>query len=74
VKLLSGGGLALGTDLGVLYRAPGKTDWAVLGRNLPSTAVLQLKLGPDHKLYVATHGRGLWSLPVRKENDRQAAF
>jgi hypothetical protein len=71
VKVLSGGGLALGTDLAVFYRAPGKTGWAVLGRNLPTTAVLQLKVGPDNKLYAATHGRGIWSITIRRgDHDR----
>ncbi|MEV4756259.1 glycosyl hydrolase [Micromonospora sp. NPDC049559] len=74
VKLLAGGGLVLGTDLGLLYRAPGHRDWAVLGRNLPSTAVLQVKVGPDDKLYVATHGRGIWSLPIRRTRDGRSEF
>jgi hypothetical protein len=65
VKLVRGGGLVLGTDLGVLYRAPGHTGWAVVGDNLPTTAVLQLKTGPfGLKLYAATHGRGIWSFPL----------
>ncbi|WP_430672961.1 glycosyl hydrolase [Kitasatospora aureofaciens] len=58
VKILPNGGLALGTDLAAFYRAPG---FRVLGRNLPTTSVQQLKLGPDGKLYAATFGRGIWS-------------
>ncbi|GII20883.1 glycosyl hydrolase [Planosporangium mesophilum] len=62
VKMIWGGGLVLGTDLGVFYRAPGKSDWTVLGTNLPTTATMQVKTGPfGTKLYAATHGRGIWS-------------
>jgi hypothetical protein len=63
--LLPNGGLALGTDLGVLYRAPHRASWQVVGE-LPAVAVDQLLLGPDGKLYAATHGRGIWSFPVKK--------
>ncbi|MFH8625819.1 glycosyl hydrolase [Streptomyces vietnamensis] len=59
------GGLALATDLGVVYRAPGRTTWQRVG-SLPAVAVLQLKLGPDGStLYAATHGRGIYSFKVR---------
>ncbi|GAA2139019.1 exo-alpha-sialidase [Kitasatospora kazusensis] len=57
------GGLALATDLGVVYRRAGRTDWQRLGE-LPAVAVDQLKIGPDHRLYAATHGRGLWSMSL----------
>jgi hypothetical protein len=26
---------------------------------------MQLKVGPDGKLYAATHGRGIWSFDLR---------
>lgn len=58
-----GGGLALATDLGVLYRPAGRTGWQRLGE-LPAVAVDQLKLGPDGRLYAATHGRGLWGMSL----------
>src|SRR5262249_36290020 len=65
VKIVRNGGLVLGTDLGVLYRAPGRTKWAVLGENLPTTATLQVKTDPSGQcLYAATHGRGIWSIPL----------
>jgi hypothetical protein len=58
------GGLAVATDLGVVYRAPGRTTWKRIG-NLPAVAVLQLKLSPDGKtLYAATHGRGIYTIKV----------
>jgi hypothetical protein len=46
----------------------------VLGRNLPTTAVLQLKVGPDNKLYAATHGRGIWSITIRRSHQDQVDF
>jgi hypothetical protein len=68
VKVVEGGGLALATDLGVFYRAPGRHgQWSVLGGNLPTTATLQLKAGPNGaKLYAATHGRGIWSFDLEQ--------
>ncbi|MFD0277706.1 glycosyl hydrolase [Kitasatospora sp. NPDC127111] len=66
IKLLPNGGLALGTDLAAFYRAPGTTDFKVLGRDLPTTSVQQLKTGPDGKLYAATFGRGIWSFDLRR--------
>jgi hypothetical protein len=61
--LLPDGGLALATDQGVLYRAPRCTGWERLGE-LPAVAVDQLKVGPEHRLYAATHGRGLYSMSL----------
>ncbi|UAC01724.1 glycosyl hydrolase [Dactylosporangium vinaceum] len=62
VKVIWGGGLVVGTDLGVLYRAPGQTGWKVLGRNLPTTTTMQLRTGLfGLRLYAATHGRGIQS-------------
>ncbi|WP_239075687.1 glycosyl hydrolase [Planosporangium flavigriseum] len=61
VKMVRGGGLVVGTDLGVFYRAPRGKEWTALGQNLPTTTTMQLKTGPDGKLYTATHGRGIWS-------------
>ncbi len=62
VKILIGGGLVVGTDLGVLYRPPGQRNWKVLGRNLPTTTTMQFKTGLGGlRLYAATHGRGIQS-------------
>ncbi|GAA3844078.1 hypothetical protein GCM10022403_090010 [Streptomyces coacervatus] len=66
VALLKGGTIALGTDLGVLVRMPGSASWKVAGGNLPTTAVLQVRTGPDGRLYAATHGRGIWVIDVRR--------
>ncbi|ARP68696.1 glycosyl hydrolase [Streptomyces pluripotens] len=59
------GGLAVATDLGVVYRAPGHCTWRRIGR-LPAVAVLQLKTSPDGgTLYAATHGRGIYTVKLR---------
>lgn len=60
----SSGGLAVATDLGVVYRAPGATTWTRLGSGLPTTTVIDLNVGSDGNLYAATHGRGIWRIPL----------
>jgi photosystem II stability/assembly factor-like uncharacterized protein len=64
IVVLPSGGLAVATDLGVVYRAPKQATWTRLGSGLPTTTVMDLSLGPDGNLYVATHGRGLWRIPT----------
>ena len=61
IVVLNSGGLVVATDLGVLHRAAGATTWTRLGgSSLPATVAMDLSLGPDGRLYVATHGRGIW--------------
>ena len=63
VLSLKSGGLVVATDLGVLYRAAGSTQWKRLGGgSLPVTVAMDLQLGPDGNIYVATHGRGIWRI------------
>ncbi len=64
IKQAASGALVLGTDLGTLYRAPGATSWTRLGGNLPLTTVMDVEVGPDNVVYAATHGRGIWSIPL----------
>jgi hypothetical protein len=61
--VLPNGGLAVATDLGVVYQAPHTTIWKRVG-SLPAVAVLQLEIGPDGKLYAASHGRGIYTIAV----------
>jgi len=63
IQTLPGGSLVVGTDLGVVYRQPGSTTWSRLGTTLPLTVDMDVELGPDNNIYVATHGRGIWSIP-----------
>ncbi len=60
--LFSQGKLVLGTDLGVVLSSDRGATWSRLGSNLPYTVAIDLHLGPDGKLYAATHGRGIWSI------------
>ncbi|MFL5964363.1 MAG: Arc family DNA-binding protein [Gaiellaceae bacterium] len=62
IQALSDGSLVVGTDLGVLVRQPGSSDWKRLGTNLPLTVAMDVELGPDGSIYAATHGRGIWSI------------
>ncbi|MGE5692139.1 MAG: glycosyl hydrolase [Pseudomonadota bacterium] len=65
VKVLSNGALVVGTDLAVLYRAPGSTAWQRLGTNFPATVALDVEVSPSGtELYAATHGRGLWKIAL----------
>jgi hypothetical protein len=66
ILALKSGGLVVGTDLGVVYRAPGATSWSRLGAgSLPLTPAMDLSLGPDNNIYVATHGRGIWRISAK---------
>ena len=60
--VISGGTLVAGTDLGAVVSVNGGATWSRLGGNLPYTTVMDLHLGPDARLYAATHGRGIWSI------------
>jgi hypothetical protein len=65
IALTPAGGIVLGTDLGALYRAPGRTTWKTIG-DLPAVAVTQVLVGPDNKLYAATHGRGIYAISLNR--------
>jgi hypothetical protein len=60
--LLIGGTIVVATDLGVVVSADGGAHWSRLGGNLPYTTTLDVHLGPDDRVYAATHGRGIWSI------------
>ncbi|MCW2817304.1 MAG: glycosyl hydrolase [Marmoricola sp.] len=64
VKQTPAGGLVVGSDLGVLYRAPGQTSWQRLGTDFPATSVTDVELADDGNVYASTHGRGIWSIPL----------
>jgi hypothetical protein len=62
IEVLPDHSLVVATDLGVLYKPAASADWQRLGTNLPVTVAMDVELGPDNNLYVATHGRGIWSI------------
>ena len=61
--LIAGTRIIVATDLGVVYSTNGGGTWSRLGSNLPYTTAVDVTLGPDNRIYVATHGRGIWSIP-----------
>lgn len=62
--VLRAGKIILATDLGVVVSSNGGATWSRLASNLPYTTVMDLSVGPDGRLYAATHGRGIWSIPL----------
>jgi photosystem II stability/assembly factor-like uncharacterized protein len=61
--LLASGKIIVATDLGVVVSSNGGASWSRLGGNLPYTTTTDVHLGPDNRIYAATHGRGIWSIP-----------
>jgi hypothetical protein len=60
--VMRGGKLVVATDLSTLISTDAGAHWSRLGTALPFTTVMDIHLGPDGKLYAATHGRGIWSI------------
>jgi hypothetical protein len=60
--VLLNGKLIVATDLATLISSDGGATWSRLGSGLPVTTVMDLTVGPDSRLYAATHGRGIWSI------------
>ena len=59
------GDLYVGSDYGVYRRRHGGTRWTVAGGGLPTVAVYGLTLNRGSRtLFAATHGRGVWKLPL----------
>ena len=53
--------LYVGTDFGVFASIDGGQSYHVVGQNLPSSFVWDLKIHPrDNVLVIATNGRGMW--------------
>ena len=66
IKVLASGALVVATDLGGMYLPADGSAWKRLGTGLPVTVGMDVEVGPagDNHLYVATHGRGIWSIPA----------
>jgi hypothetical protein len=62
--------LVVGTDYGVIVRPIAGGSWTRVGGtsgtsgSLPLTTVFDLHEGADGNLYAATHGRGIWRMPI----------
>ena len=65
IKVLPNGGLILATDLTAFYRAPKSSDWKRLGTGLPLTVGMDIEyVASNNTVYLATHGRGIWSFAM----------
>ena len=58
--------LFAGTDIGVYTSTDGGANWTPFGTGLPRVAVFDMAIQPTSRiLRIATHGRGLWQIPLR---------
>ncbi|PZR72476.1 MAG: hypothetical protein DLM73_13260 [Chthoniobacterales bacterium] len=54
-----------GTDIGVYVTQDGGANWVPFGQGLPRVAVFDMAIQPTSRLLrIATHGRGMWEIPV----------
>ena len=63
---LNGNNLYAGTDIGVYASIDGGANWGPFGTGLPRVAVFDMAIAPGvpRQLRIATHGRGMWQIPV----------
>lgn len=59
-----GAHLVVANDVGVFASSLTGGTWLRVGTDLPHTIVVDLNTTPDGRLMVATHGRGLWAIPL----------
>lgn len=57
--------LYIGNDIGVYCSTNGGTSWFPFGGGLPRVSVFEVAIQPtSRKLRIATHGRGMWEIPL----------
>ena len=61
---LGNGKLIVAADAGAFVSSDNGTTWSTLGTNLPNVVVSQLTIDPNGTLVAATHGRGLYEIPL----------
>jgi hypothetical protein len=59
-----GSHLVVADDVGVFASGLGGGTWLKVGTGLPHTIVADLNTTPSGTLLAATHGRGLWQIPL----------
>jgi hypothetical protein len=56
--------LYAGTDIGVYVSSDGGLNWSPMGTGLPRVAVFDMAVTAGGLLRIATHGRGMWEIPL----------
>jgi hypothetical protein len=59
-----GSRLVVADDVGVFAAGLSGGSWKRVGVGLPHTIAADLNTTPDGRLLIATHGRGLWAIPL----------
>ena len=62
--LMVGSHLVVADDVGVFASGLSGGTWLRVGTGLPHTIAADLNVTPDGRLLIATHGRGLWTIPL----------
>lgn len=61
-----------GTEIGLFESLDGGASWVMADNGLPNTAIWDMKVVND-EVVVATHGRGIWSVPFEELTDYSPA-
>ena len=59
-----------GTDAGIFRSRNSGSQWEYADNGLPAVSIWRMKIR-DNELLVATHGRGIWTLPLSEVTDAE---
>ena len=66
--------LYAGTDIGVYISTNSGSTWAPFGTGLPRVAVFDMAITGNRDLRIATHGRGMYDMPLGGEAQRSISI